>query len=94
MGQGQNVDSRSLESPLWRFPEQTFSITYSAVKIAQTRIVEPIHPLLNKKMLAHLRAEIILSVQQSNLRLHLAVLREIGGGRVHAWIGTILNISQ
>jgi len=35
----------------------------------------------NKIMLAHLSAEIILSVQQSKLRLHLAVLNEIGVSR-------------
>ena len=81
MGQCENVDSRSLGGPLRRVPEETFRITYSIVKIAQTRIVEPIHPLLNKKMLAHLSAEIISSSQQSNLRLRLAVLNEIGGGR-------------
>jgi hypothetical protein len=43
--------------------------------------MEPIHPLLNKKMLAHLNAEIILSVQQSKLRLLLAVLNEMGVDR-------------
>ena len=81
MGPGENVDSRRLESPLWRFYGVTFSITYSVGKTAQTSIGKPIHPLLNKKMLAHLSAEIILSVQQSELRLRLAVLNEMGVDR-------------
>ena len=59
MGQCENVDSRSLGGPLRRVPEETFRITYSIVKIAQTRIGEPIHPLLNKKMLASPGGEII-----------------------------------
>ena len=40
------------------------------MKIAQTRIVEPIHPLLDKKMLAQPGGEIILSAERSGLRLH------------------------
>ena len=44
----------------------------STVKIAQTRIVEPIHPLLNKKTLAHLSAEIVLSAERSKrISLHV-----------------------
>ena len=79
MGLGENVDSRALDGPLWWVYGITFSITYSADKIAQTRIMEPIHPLLNKIMLAHLSAEIISSIQRSKLRLHLAALHEMGG---------------
>jgi hypothetical protein len=54
MGPGGKVDYRVSKTLLWRFREPTFSRTYSTVKIAQTRIVEPIHPLLNKKMLTSL----------------------------------------
>ena len=79
--QAGKVDYRMSKPLLWRFREPTFSRTCSTVKIAQTRIVEPIHPLLNKKTLAQLWAEIILSTERSRLRLHLLVLNEMGGGR-------------
>ena len=65
MGPGENVDSRSLEGLLWRVSDATFSKTYSASKIAQPGIVEPIHPLLNKKMLAQPGGKIILSAEHS-----------------------------
>jgi hypothetical protein len=58
MGLPMNVDPRAPEGLLWRFHGITFSRTYSIVKIAQTRIVEPIHPLLDKKMLAQRGGEI------------------------------------
>ena len=77
----ENVDSRASDGLVWRLCELTFSITYSADKIAQTGIVEPIQSLPNKKTLAQLWAEIILSTERSNLRLHLAVLNEMGGGK-------------
>jgi len=54
----------------------------------------PIHPLPNKKMLAPLGGEIISSTRRSGSRLHLLVLRGIGGGRFYAWIGNILNVYQ
>ena len=76
----------------------TFSITYSTDKIAQTRIVKPIHPLLNKKMLAAPGGEIISSTRRSRSGLHLVALHGIDGGRLHVWIGlisgTILNLLQ
>ena len=81
MGPGGKVDYRMSKPLLWRFREPTFSRTCSTVRIAQTRIVEQIHPLLNKKTLAQLWAEIILSTERSRLRLHLLVLNEMGGGR-------------
>ena len=59
MGLPVNVDPWAAEALLWRVCGLTFSITYSIVKIAQTRIVEPIHRPFDKKMLAHLSAEII-----------------------------------
>ena len=77
--QAGKVDYRMSKPLLWRFREPTFSRTCSTVKIAQTRIVEPIHPLLNKKTLAQLWAEIISSIERSGL--HLTVLNEMGGGR-------------
>ena len=63
MASPENVDSGGPIRPLWRVTRETFSRTYSAIKIAQTRIVEPIHPLLNKKMLVHLSAGIISSTR-------------------------------
>ncbi len=54
MGPGGKVDYRVSKILLWRFREPTFSRTCSTVKIAKTRTVEPIHPLLNKKMLTSL----------------------------------------
>ena len=65
MGLGENVDSRSLDDLLWRVFDETFSITYSTVKIAQTSIGKPIHPLPNKKMLAPLGGEIISFTERS-----------------------------
>ena len=59
MGPEENVDSGVPDGLVWRVSEETFSRTYSAGKIVQTRIVEPIHPLLNKKMLASPGGEII-----------------------------------
>ena len=61
----ENVDSRSLKGLLWRVSKETFSITYSIVKIPQTRIMEPIHPLLNNKMLASPGGKIISSTERS-----------------------------
>jgi len=92
MGQGQNVDSRALEGLLRQVANETFSITYSAGKIAHIGVVEPIHRPFNKKMLAQPSGEIISFTERSGRRLHLAVLREIGGGGVHAWVGLTLGI--
>jgi hypothetical protein len=46
MGQAEVVDSRVSGGLLRQVSGSTFSITYSAGKIPQTRIVEPVHPLL------------------------------------------------
>jgi len=80
-GSRENVDSGAPDGLLRRFYSEIFSITYSGVEIVQARIVETIHPLLNKKMLAHWSLEIISFAERSGLRLHLAVLNEMGGSR-------------
>jgi hypothetical protein len=81
MSHRENVDSRASDGFLWCVAGETFSITYSIVKIPQTRIMEPIHPLLNQNNACAHECKIISSVQRSKLRLHLAVLNEMGGGR-------------
>ena len=39
---------RHLRAPYGRFQDKRSAETYSIVEIVQTRIVEPIHPLLNQ----------------------------------------------
>ena len=77
MGPGEEVDSGGSIHPL----QSVTGETYSTIIIPQARIVEPIHPLLNKKMLAQPGGKIILFTRRSGSRLRLAALNEMGLSR-------------
>ena len=68
MASAENVDFRAPDCLLWRVARGTCSRACSIAKIAQNRIVEPIHPLHSQDNACLLSAETILSIEYSKLR--------------------------